>query len=137
MKKKNENSKIECRSIITLEGRPVDYVKKVIEKVVSMISERYDVKKKDFSKPEKVGESIYSVFVEIEFSAKNFEGVLGYILDFGPSSIEILEPDEIRISSAELQGILNDLISNIQKMNNRIKVLEASNVILQKKIKKQ
>ncbi len=73
------------------------------------------VYKEDFKKAEEVphpfdrNKSAYSMVVEVEFAARKFETLVYLILNYAPSSVEILEPSEIRIKMGEAQGILNSL----------------------------
>lgn len=71
--------------------------------------------KKDFSKTDKVPNPFkdpkyaYSKVVEVEFVAKRFENLVWIVLNYAPSSIEILEPKNIRLELGEAQGVLNSL----------------------------
>jgi hypothetical protein len=71
--------------------------------------------KKDFKKSEKAenpfrkGTTAYSKVVEIEFIARRFENLVYLILNYAPSSIEILEPAVLKVDMGEAQGILNSL----------------------------
>jgi hypothetical protein len=71
--------------------------------------------KKDFKKSEKTdnpfrkGSPAYSKVVEIEFIARRFENLVYLVLNYAPSSIEILEPQMLKVDMGEGQGILNSL----------------------------
>jgi hypothetical protein len=49
----------------------------------------------------------YSQTAELELVAKNFDDLVGIVIEYGPSAIEILEPGQISINIAQAQGILN------------------------------
>ncbi|MCD6590742.1 MAG: hypothetical protein J7K72_02105 [Candidatus Aenigmarchaeota archaeon] len=49
----------------------------------------------------------YSQIVEIELLTENFEKLVHVVFYYGPSAIEVIEPDKIKIGIGEAQGILN------------------------------
>jgi hypothetical protein len=77
--------------------------------------------KQEFKEPEKVphpferGKDAYSQVVEAELVARRFEDLVFLVLNYAPSSIEILEPSEIRLKLGEAQGVLNSISELIHK----------------------
>lgn len=51
----------------------------------------------------------YSNLVEIELLTPKFESLLIIVMNYGPSSVEILEPEKIELKVGEAQGILNSV----------------------------
>ena len=51
----------------------------------------------------------YSQVVEIKFFAKNLSSLLGIVMTFGPSAIEIIGPKKKEIDISEMQNIANTL----------------------------
>lgn len=51
----------------------------------------------------------YSLVVEIELVAKDFDHLFFIVLNYAPSSIEILEPEKYVMDAGEAQGVLNSL----------------------------
>ena len=70
---------------------------------------------KEFKKTEKVqnpfdkSKDAYSKVVEMEFVARRFEHLAYLVMNYAPSSIEILEPSEMKIKTAEAQTLLNTI----------------------------
>jgi hypothetical protein len=57
----------------------------------------------------------YSYVVELELLASNFDKLFFLVLNYGPSSVEIFEPEKISLDMGEAQGILNavaDMLHN-------------------------
>jgi archaeosine-15-forming tRNA-guanine transglycosylase len=125
---------IRARMIIELLGFPPDALKATLKKAIEQMKERVVIKKEFYAEPKKVGEKIFSSFVEFECEIKDFETLMGIVFDFGPSTIEILSPDEIKMKSKEIEHVLNDLVARIHEMDKQIKILTANNIILQKNI---
>ncbi len=119
------------RFIIEIIARPKEMVDKTLREVVKVINSRYKVLNEDYSDIELVpNSSLFSGFVEVEFKVKSFEELFDAILDFGPTIVEIVEPSEIKISSAELQASLSDLLNKIHEMSKIINALKIENLRL-------
>ncbi|MBN2331079.1 MAG: hypothetical protein JXC85_04635 [Candidatus Aenigmarchaeota archaeon] len=77
--------------------------------------------KQEFKEPQKIphpferGKDAYSQVVEAEIVARRFEDLLFLVMNYAPSSIEILEPSEIRLKLGEAQGVLNSISELIHK----------------------
>lgn len=51
-------------------------------------------------------EKAYSQIVELELVSKSFEALLYLVMSYAPSSVEILEPKELKLDMGEAQSIL-------------------------------
>ncbi len=77
--------------------------------------ERAKIYKKEFSGLEKVENPLKNIKVafsqvcEIELICKRFEELVGIIIEYGPSSCEILKPEKLSLSMADAQNILNSV----------------------------
>ncbi len=73
------------------------------------------VYKKRFHKAEKINVNFanvseaYSQVAEIELAAQDFDHLFFIVLNYAPSSIEVLEPAKYVMDAGEAQGILNGL----------------------------
>jgi hypothetical protein len=100
-----------------------DTAKSSLQKHVEKM-EREDkamVCRKEFRKIEKVKNPIpripeaYSNVVELELLTQNYDKLIYMVMTYAPSSVEILEPEHIRIDMGEAQGILNSVADLIHK----------------------
>ncbi len=57
----------------------------------------------------------FSRVVDIEAVAENFDRLVYIVLNYGPSSIEILEPEKMEIDAGQAQGILNTIATMIHR----------------------
>lgn len=77
--------------------------------------------KKDFKGIEEVEKPLpnipkgFSQVVEMEMVAENYDKLVYVALNYGPSAIEILEPDKIKLDLGEAQGILNALAALVHR----------------------
>ncbi len=51
----------------------------------------------------------YSMIVDIELIAETYDQLVYIAMNYGPTSIEILEPEKIKMDMGEAQGILNSI----------------------------
>lgn len=85
--------------------------------------DRIIIYKKDFKKMSKVKkpfpnrdiEKAYSYVVEIEMVSETFEKLVYLVMNYAPSALEILEPENLRIDAGEAQGILNSLSDMVHR----------------------
>lgn len=77
--------------------------------------------KKDFQETKEVEKPLpnipkgFSQVVDIEAVAENFDRLVYIVLNYGPSSIEILEPEKMEIDIGQAQGILNTIATMIHR----------------------
>ncbi len=57
----------------------------------------------------------YSYVVEFEILTQNLDRLMTIVMNYGPSSVEILEPNEIKIPVGEAQGVLNSVSAMMHK----------------------
>ncbi|TKJ17485.1 hypothetical protein CEE44_03040 [Candidatus Woesearchaeota archaeon B3_Woes] len=139
--------KILCRSIVEVVGKPKEHVEKalnlVIEKAQEIkglkiekkeISEIKSLKDEKLSKTEhKIQQStgeLFTSFVEIEFMANNLDVVASFCFDFLPSSIEIVEPEKMKINTHDVSNLMNDLLSKLHNADMAVKRLNFENAAL-------
>jgi len=72
----------------------------------------------------------YSYLVEVEVLTEGYEKLFYITIQYGPSSIEILEPQEVKLKAWEAQGIVN----TVADMLHHFAAKGAGGIILQKKI---
>lgn len=72
-------------------------------------------------------EKAYSLVVEIELVSENFETLVFLVMNYGPSALEILEPEKLAMNANEAQGILN----SVSDMVHRFAAVGAGGVVVQ------
>ncbi|MBU3904671.1 MAG: hypothetical protein KJ906_00785 [Nanoarchaeota archaeon] len=92
-----------------------NYLKKIDE------DKRIYMYKKEISDVRKIENPLkdvsvgYSIASDIEFAIKSFDDIVQFIIQFGPSAIEILEPNKLELKVGEAQGILNTISQLMHK----------------------
>jgi len=75
---------------------------------IKIVSERYEEVEKLAEPPKKFkGKEAYSQFVEVEAVVSSVENLLYAVVFFGPSSVEIIGPKEMKIKLEEAQSMAN------------------------------
>ena len=120
------------RSVIEVAGFPKEHIEEVMKKIVDKLkSEKKIMKAKIFEAKEV--EKIFSTFTEIEIEFKNIDELIGFCLDYYPSSIEVLEPEKLEVGNQEFTAVINDLLAKLHEYDSTVKRLKASYMDLQKK----
>jgi hypothetical protein len=119
--------KIKISSIIEVAGRPEAHIKETIDKMLEILKKNSKItiikkeiaptKKVDLpnpSNPEQKVE-IFSSFIDSEIEFPNLDEVMQFIHNFMPSSIEIIEPETLKIEQKDMENNLNDLLSRLHQ----------------------
>lgn len=147
IKEKIEQGWLHCIIIIEIAGRPADYIKKAMELVLKGISKEKDVEiiGKNVHKPKEVdifkqkpklknAKKLFSTFAEVELLVKGFGRLMGFVFDFMPSSIEIIEPLYLRLELNDANNIVNDLATRLHNYDASLKRFSMENEILKKQL---
>ncbi len=59
----------------------------------------------------------FTNYVEADLKFASVASLIGYCFDALPSSVDILEPDNLKLDTADLTGLLNDLMARLHKVN--------------------
>lgn len=104
------------RSTMMIEALAInkEAVKGALEKHVATMGKvrTSHIYRKDFGEIREVNNPMpnipkaYSYVVELELVSRNFEALLYLVMNFAPSSVEILEPKDLKLDIGEAQGIL-------------------------------
>ena len=128
-----------CRSIIEVAGTPKEHIEKTIKLVVETIKNQkgiilasgdvFKTKEVELKELKEKGK-LFSTYAELELLFKDVPTLIGYCFDYMPSSLEILEPKDLRFDTNGLAGLLNDLIAKLHSVDMILKNLRAENKIL-------
>jgi hypothetical protein len=114
------------RAIIEMLGKPKEHVLATLKSYVKKLTEsdKFVLVKEEYSQPEEK-ETMFSVFAEVELLIKGTEEVTWFCFDYMPSSIEVLEPAELKYESSHFTNFLNDLIGRLHQLDMALKTDEA------------
>ncbi|MBI4439626.1 hypothetical protein HY638_01520 [Candidatus Woesearchaeota archaeon] len=115
----NENQiPIRAKVIIEVVGKPKEHVEKAIKAYVGKIKEdsSFVILREDFAEPLEKG-SLWSTFVELEMAVDGITELVGFCFDYMPSSVDIIKPESISLTSRSFNAILNDLQAKLHNVD--------------------
>ncbi len=129
----SKKSKIRAIAIVEIAGKPKKYVEDTMKLVLDRLKEEEGMKvAKSKVHDAKDHEGIFSTFSEIEIEFEGYEPLLLFCFEYMPSSIEFLEPEEIKMESQNMTNIFNDLLARLHQADSKVKDVNAANIILEK-----
>lgn len=129
------------RVILMLEvlGRPPEYIKETIEKVIEEIGKQQEVKliNKNIAKPKATekNKEIFTTFAEVEIET-DLMRLMSIIYNFMPSHVEIITPEELRIKNSDLNIFFSELVRRLHQYDEVAKSILIERQILAEKYKK-
>ena len=126
--KQGEHSHIRCRTIIEVLGKPKEHVENAIREYIEHIKQDSElvILNEDYSETKEHGK-LCSKFVELDLVIKGTKKLISFCFEYMPSSIEVLKPEQLIMSSPELSNFLNDLQARLHNVDMIVKQLKAEN----------
>jgi len=122
---------IHARTILEMLGGPKEYIEKTLKEYVQKLKKDLTIIKEDYEEAKEQG-TLFSTFAELEIQFKDMGQLFDFCFEALPSSIEILQPDEIAYSSNQWSNFLNDLQSRLHEADMVVKSVRAQNKVLDK-----
>ena len=109
---------IKAKVISEVLGSPQEHVDKTLNLLLEKLKERkeLDIGNEKLFQAEKIeGKPLFSGFIEYEINVETLSELSGFCFDFMPSSIEILEPDELKTSSVSFGELFNEILARLHQ----------------------
>lgn len=132
--------KIRTVMILEMLGRPADYAKEIMVKVVDAISKEKGVEliKKSISAPKQIENSnLFSLFAEIELDVENINQLFGLIFAYMPSHVDIITPENLKVSNSDLNMFANQLVIKLHQYDEIAKTITMERNILKEQLVKK
>ena len=111
-----DSFKIKMRSIIELKAIEPALLKKHMGKIADALRKEKSFTIYDIHEAEAVEEDeMYSAFLEVTLSVKDFQTLVKYLFYYGPTSIEVMKPSKVEFSQYEFQEGLVELSGIFQR----------------------
>jgi hypothetical protein len=124
------------RAVIEVLAKPEKAAVLMLKEIAKLVDKREKIRvlEEKHAKPENIGGDFFTAFVELELEVDDFSNLVGFIIDFGPVSIEIIEPEDlVEIDVGDMEAVLNDLIGKIQDYDKKLKLVTAEYLKFRKK----
>ena len=129
--KQGEHTHIRCRTIIEVLGKPKEHVESAIKEYIEHIKEDSElvILNEDYSEIKEQGK-LWSKFVELDIVIKGTKKLISFCFEYMPSSLEVLKPESLTLTNAELANFLNDLQARLHSVDMVVKQLKAESDFL-------
>ena len=128
--------KVKVRMVIEILGKPKDHVEKTLKEVIGKLKAEKNIKnvsEKIFDAQPIENNKYFSTFAELEMDIE-LSSLIYICFYYMPSSIEILEPQELKYKSLELSDFVNDLLSRLHNFDMVVKKMHAENIKLKREL---
>jgi len=142
LKEKLDKGSILSRIIVEIAGSPKEHVEKTIGLVIESMkqakeidvikSEIFPAKEQEIPGQKLTKAKIFSAFTEIEILTKDILTLIAICFEYMPSSIEVIEPENMQFTSHTVAGFVNDLLARLHQMDMLLKNKNAENTILKR-----
>jgi hypothetical protein len=135
LKDKIAEGAVLARLIFEVYGKPKEHVEKTLSLMVDKFKEMKDIKilKQKFFDPKEV-EGMWTNFMELDIIFKDIGKLIDMVIDYLPSSVEIIEPENLNVNSTDFSGVLNDLSVKMINMSNEYSKAKTEKDIIKRKI---
>ena len=123
---------IKARLIVEIAGFPKEHIENVMKGVMEQIKKTHEVLSYDIYEAKEV-EQMWSTFTEMEINFNELKDLIAFCFDKMPSSIEIIEPENLSIKGKDLEDLLNDLTTKLHEYDAELKQLRLDNLAFKKK----
>ena len=131
--------KIIVTTIMEVMGSPKEHVDETLQLLMKKLKDDKTFKfvKGDMFDAVPVEKTpLFTGFVDVELEFKKFEELTGFCFDYYPSSIEIIEPENLNIKNNELSLLFNDIAARLHKTHKLVREIHASNRLLSEELQK-
>lgn len=115
---------ISAEFLIEAQGNNKGFTEKSLQDLVVKIEKnpKIEVIAKDFSEAEEDESGAFSAIVEVKLEFSDFYSYITGVMNYGPSAIEVLEPDNIKITQKEFIDTLGVVTATARKFYEKYQV---------------
>lgn len=123
------------KSIIEIAGFPKEHVEKTMQQVIDKLkdSKDWEILEQNLEPTQEI-KGIWSSFIEVKISFKDLNKMVEFAFTFLPSSIEVLEPGDVKLTQKDLTLWFSDILTALHKYDLALKKLIAENRVLKNRL---
>lgn len=138
LEEKLDNGFYLTRVILEMVGKPKAHVESTMQDYVSKISKdsRYHITEYSIEKAEETesNKEMFSTFAEIEFLAENSIELMNFVVDYMPSSVEVIEPSSINVQANYFSNLMTELVGRLHMIDDAFKKANAKSQLMSKSL---
>ena len=126
---------IRIRAIIEIVGKPKEFVEQKLKEYIEQIKVDTNLtflNEKTEEAAEKEG--VWSTFAEIELIVNGITNLVGFCIDYMPSSIDIIKPDTFNFDGRYFNQFTNDILNKLHSIDMLVKQANSQNALLRKNL---
>lgn len=127
---------IKTKIINEVLGSPKEHVENTMKLLIDNMKKNGNLKfnsENIFEAVKLENNPLYSSFAELEIEFEALESLVGFCFDYMPSSIEILEPSELKLGAISLSELFNELMARLHNNEMLLRNALAELSLLKKK----
>ncbi len=134
-----DEQKIKARVVIELVGSPKEHVEETMGVIMDKLKKEAGVKllKESTYKAEQTDKikPMWSSFSDVDLELSSVKKLLDVCFDYMPSSVEIISPEKLVVTSHDYEYLFNELLAQLHQFSFTAKQLAAENLYLKEKAK--
>lgn len=128
---------LQIQLILEILGRPAENVKQALASIVTKLSNEQQVKILEHTLHEPVPvkdvKDLYTAFADITLEIRSLDAYFNVLFMYLPSHVELLYPENISLSNAELNAFANSIMQRMHQYDATVKnVLVERDIFLRK-----
>ena len=135
VKEKLEQGYVQINTVIEIVGAPKEHVEDTLRLVLKKLRDEkgVDVLGGKVHEPKPQG-PFFSTFAELEILVKDFATLISICFNYMPSSVEIVEPAQFKLSPLNISDLFNDLLGRLHEIDMRLKNTNAASILLDRNL---
>ncbi len=133
------SNEINALMIFEILGRPKEHIVETLKSIIKRIGEEPGIKVKEekINEPKEIKnqQDLFTTFAEIEIEAEEISKLIGIIFRYMPAHIEIISPENLKISNNKLNETFNEIARRLHNYDEVARILQTEKVILENKLK--
>lgn len=135
----SSDKQINIKIILEIAGRPPEHLTETLNELIGKMDDEKGISVEDKVVHDPVlmkdQKDFYTSFAEIELKIEGIEHLSLIILKYMPAHIEIIEPELIAITNADLNNVFNDFARRFHHYDEVARVLQSEKMILENRLK--
>jgi len=129
----DEKPRIVMKAIIEILGAPKEHIEETLKDYLEKLKEDNEVRHIEMDEAKKQGE-LFAAFAEVEVAFEKPTDILDFCFESMPSSVEILEPSELRFPISEVTLFLNDMQARLHENDMLVKNVQSGKKVLDQNV---
>ena len=133
-----DDGAVRFTAILEVVGKPQAHIEKTAKDIMKQIEndQMFDIISSDAHDSVEIEgtESLFTLFIEFDVLSDKYSRVYDFCFKYMPASIEVSDPETLKISASDSSGLVNDFVSKLHQVDGIIKQKNQELAITQKSL---